>query len=131
MSYQVILPKGWKATKGYSAGVLAQGSQQLFIAGQIGWNANQEFESDDFITQFSVALANVVAVVKEAGGQVENITEMTIYVTNLDEYRNAGKALGTAWKERLGKHFPAMALVGVAGLVEPRAKVEIQARAIL
>ncbi len=131
MPHQVILPEGWKATKGYSAGVLAQGSKQLSIAGQIGWNQQQEFETDDFVAQFAIALDNVIAVLKQAGGKIEDLTEMTVYVTDLDEYRNAGKGLGTAWKERLGRHFPAMALVGVAGLVEKRAKVEIQARAIL
>lgn len=103
----------------------------LTIAGQIGWNEKEEFESDDLVAQLGQALANVIDVVKAAGGAVENISHMTIYVTDLDAYRNAGKALGEAWRSRMGKHYPSMALIGVAGLVERRAKVEIVAIAVL
>ncbi len=130
-SHEIIHPEGWLATKGYSAGILAQSGRQLFIAGQIGWNTQQVFESDVFLDQFAQALENVVAVLKQGGGQITDLTEMTIYVTDLDAYRNAGKALGSIWKDKIGRHYPAMALVGVAGLVEPRAKVEIQARAVI
>jgi enamine deaminase RidA (YjgF/YER057c/UK114 family) len=130
-AHDIILPEGWSPTKGYSAGILAQAGRHLFIAGQIGWNAEQVFESDDFLDQFAQALENVVAVLKQSGGQITDLTEMTIYVTDLDAYRNAGKALGTIWKAKVGRHYPAMALVGVAGLVELRAKVEIRARAVI
>ncbi|MAD60585.1 MAG: enamine deaminase RidA [Myxococcales bacterium] len=127
---QVVHPKGWKATKGYSAGMIGEG-RQLFIAGQIGWDAQQNFHSDDLIEQFALALDNVLAVLEAAGGQVIQLTEMTVFVTDLEGYRKRYRELGPIWKERLGRHYPAMALIGVAGLVEQRALVEIQARAVL
>jgi enamine deaminase RidA (YjgF/YER057c/UK114 family) len=127
---QVVHPSHWKATKGYSAGMIAEG-RQLFIAGQIGWDAQQVFHSDDLIEQFTLALDNILDVLKAANGEVEHITEMTVYVTDLKGYRQRYRELGPIWRERLGRHFPAMALVGVAGLVEERALVEIQARAVL
>lgn len=127
---RVIHPEGWAPTKGYSAGMLAEG-RHLFIAGQIGWDAQQRFNSDDLIEQFTTALDNVCAVLSQAGGSPEHLTEMTVFVTDLQGYRERYRELGPVWKERLGRHYPAMALIGVAGLVEPRALVEIQARAVL
>lgn len=127
---QVVHPHHWKATKGYSAGMIAEG-RQLFIAGQIGWDAQQVFHSDDLIEQFAMALDNVLAVVQAANGSVEQITEMTVFVTDLEGYRQRYKELGPIWRDRLGRHYPAMALIGIAGLVEERALVEIQARAVL
>ena len=127
----VVHPPEWAPTKGYSAGVRADGGAQLFVAGQIGWDAQQRFTTDDFIEQFTLALDNVLSVVRAAGGRPEQIAEMTIYVTDLDAYRQRARELGPVWRERLGRHYPAMALVGVSGLVEPRAQVEIQARAVL
>lgn len=127
---RVIHPPLWAPTKGYSPGILAEGAH-LFVAGQIGWNAQQEFTTDDFIEQFSIALDNVLAVVESAGARPDQITEMTVFVTDLDAYRARARELGPLWRERLGRHYPAMALVGVNGLVEPRALVEIQARAVL
>ena len=127
---QVIHPEGWKATKGYSAGMLAEG-KQLYIAGQIGWDVQQNFHSDDLIEQFARALDNVLAVLQAAHGKIEDLTEMTVFVTDLEGYRQRYRELGPIWKERLGRHYPAMALIGVAGLVEERALVEIQARAVL
>ena len=127
---QVIHPSEWAPTKGYSAGILAEG-RQLFIAGQIGWDAQQAFHSDDLIEQFALALDNILAVLKAAGGEVKHLTEMTIFVTDLEAYRQRYRELGPIWRERLGRHYPAMALIGVAGLVEERALVEIQARAVL
>ena len=129
-SPQVVHPEGWAPTKGYSAGMVASG-RQLFIAGQIGWDAQQHFHSDDLIEQFSLALDNILAVLYAAGGQVAHLTEMTIFVTDLDGYRQRYRELGPIWKAKLGRHYPAMALIGVSGLVEPQAKVEIQARAVL
>jgi enamine deaminase RidA (YjgF/YER057c/UK114 family) len=120
----------WPPPKGYVNGVLAQG-RTLFVAGQIGWNERGEFETDDLGEQFAKTLDNVLAVVRAAGGAPTDLAKMTVYVTNLDEYRAARVRIGTAWKARLGKHFPAMALVCVAGLLEPRAKVEIEALAVL
>lgn len=103
----------------------------LTVAGQIGWDENEQFHSDELVPQLGQALDNVLAVVRAAGGDVEHVSHMTIYVTDLDAYRGAGKALGEAWRAKMGRHYPSMALVGVAGLVEPRAKVEIEAIAVL
>jgi enamine deaminase RidA (YjgF/YER057c/UK114 family) len=117
---------GWPRPKGYANGVVAKG-RTLYVAGQVGWNAEQHFESDDFAVQLGQALDNVVAVVRAAGGAPESVVKMTIYVTDLAAYRAAQPALGAVWRARFGRHFPAMALVGVAGLVEQRALVEIEA----
>ncbi|MCC6647847.1 MAG: RidA family protein [Polyangiaceae bacterium] len=126
----IIHPPGFPRPRGYSNGVLASG-RVLTVAGQIGWDAREQFESDELVPQLGQALDNVLAVVRAAGGDVEHLSHMTIYVTDLDAYRGAGKALGEAWRARMGRHYPSMALVGVAGLVEPRAKVEIEAIAVL
>jgi enamine deaminase RidA (YjgF/YER057c/UK114 family) len=116
---------GWPKPKGYANGALVTG-RTLFIAGQVGWNERQEFTSDDLAQQFAQALDNVLAVVRAAGGTPESVAKMTIYVTDLPAYRASLRAIGAAWRERFGRHFPVMALVGVAGLVEPRALVEIE-----
>ncbi|MDI3282438.1 RidA family protein [Polyangium sp. 15x6] len=125
-----VNPEGYLPPKGYSNGALVSGPT-LFVAGQVGWNARCEFETDDLAEQFAQALDNVIAVVRAAGGSPTDLAKMTVYVTDLDAYRGSLKAIGQAWRTRLGKHFPAMALLGVAGLVEPRAKVEIEAVAVL
>ena len=127
---EFVQPEGFAAPRGYANGVVSRG-RTLHVGGQIGWDAQQEFHSDDFAEQFTQALDNVLAVVEAAGGRPQDIASMTIFVTDLDAYRAAAKALGPIWRERLGKHYPAMALVGVAGLVEARALVEIQALAAL
>lgn len=127
---EVVQPAGWPAPRGYVNGVITQG-RTLHIAGQIGWNAEGAFASDALEEQFATALDNVIAVVRAAGGEPSDVVRMTVYVTDLDAYRQGVKLIGRAWRERFGKHFPAMALVGVAGLVEPRAKVEIEAVASL
>jgi len=120
----------WPAPKGYANGTIGRG-RVLHVAGQIGWDAGQQIVGDELVAQFAAALDNVLTVVRAAGGGPWDIAEMTIYVTDLPAYRAGAKALGAIWKERMGKHYPAMALVGVAGLVEPRAQVEIQAVAYL
>jgi enamine deaminase RidA (YjgF/YER057c/UK114 family) len=127
---QKIEPEGFPTPRGYTNGILCAG-RTLHVAGQIGWQADGSFESDDFVSQFGRALDNVLAVVQAAGAEASDVVEMTVYVTDLDAYRASAKQLGQAWQERFGKHFPAMALVGVAGLVHPQAKVEIQAVAAL
>jgi enamine deaminase RidA (YjgF/YER057c/UK114 family) len=103
----------------------------LFVAGQIGWDAQQHFVGEDLVSQLAQALRNVVTVVEAAGGRASHIARLTIYVTDLDAYRNNLKAIGASYREIMGKHYPAMALVGVAGLVEPRARVEIEATAVV
>jgi len=125
----VVVP-GWPTPKGYANGMVGAG-RTLCVAGQIGWDAHGVFHTDDLIAQFDQALANVLAVVEAAGGAVTDIASMTVYVTDIDGYRTRTRELGPVWRARLGKHFPAMALVAVAALVEPRAKVEIQATAFL
>jgi enamine deaminase RidA (YjgF/YER057c/UK114 family) len=126
----VVQPAEWPAPKGYANGVVTHG-RTLYIAGQVGWNTEGVFASDDLVEQLAKALDNVLAVVRAAGGGPTDIVKMTIYVTDLDAYRDNLRAVGRAWRDRLGKHFPAMALVGVTGLVERRAKVEIEATACL
>jgi enamine deaminase RidA (YjgF/YER057c/UK114 family) len=125
-----VQPATFSKPRGYSNGVITRGPT-LHIAGQIGWNAACVFESKELAGQFAQALDNVLAVVLAAGGKPESIARMTIYVTDLDAYRNSLRDVGRIWRERLGKHFPAMALVGVAGLVEREALIEIEAVAVL
>ena len=127
---QIVNPSHFAEPKGYSNGVVTTG-RTLHVAGQVGWEADHTFASDDFADQFARALDNVIDVVKAAGGRATDLARMTIYVTSVDEYRGAVKRLGPIWRERLGKHYPAMALVGVAALVEPGAKLEIEAVAAL
>ncbi|MSP26250.1 MAG: RidA family protein [Myxococcales bacterium] len=130
MPMETVLPEGWTRPSGYSNGVVASG-RLLFVAGQIGWNERAEFGSDELVPQTRQALANVLAVVQAAGGCATDIVRLTIYVTDLDAYRRELRAFGATYRQLMGKHFPAMALVGVAGLVEPRALVEIEATAVL
>lgn len=125
-----VVVEGWPAPRGYTNGMIGAG-RVLHVAGQIGWQADGTFATDDLIEQFAVALDNVIAVVKTAGGSVESIASMTMFVTEMETYRTRMRELGPIWKTRLGRHFPAMALVAVTSLVEPRAKVEITAVAHL
>ena len=127
---EFIQPEGWAPPKGYSNGIVATG-RTLYVAGQVGWNEKEQFESTEFDAQFAKALDNVLAVVKAAGGAPTDIVRMTMYVTDLNAYRSSLKAIGRAWKERMGRHYPVMALVGVAGLVEVGALLEIEATACL
>jgi enamine deaminase RidA (YjgF/YER057c/UK114 family) len=127
---RTILPDGWQRPRGYANGMAAHG-ELLAIAGQIGWNAQEQFESTEFAAQFRQALANVVAVVEAAGGSVGDIISLTVYVTSTREYVAQIEQVGAAYRELIGKHFPAMALIGVNELLEDRAKVEIQGLAVL
>lgn len=128
--HTTLLPEGWPRPPGYSNGVAATG-RHIFVGGQIGWNAALQFESDDLAEQVRQTLANVVAVLKAGGAAPEHVTMMTWYVTDIEAYRNDPKGIGRAYREVMGKHFPAMAVVQVPALVEKRAKVEIQAHAVL
>lgn len=125
-----VLVPGWPTPRGYANGMVGAG-RTLCVAGQIGWDSQGVFRSDDLIAQFDQALANVVAVVTAAGGAATDIASMTVYVTDIAGYRARLKELGPVWRARMGKHFPAMALVAVVALVEVEAKVEIQATAFV
>ena len=125
-----LQPPGWVPAKGYANGVVARGAQ-VFVGGQIGWNAQQQFESDDFIAQTAQALRNIVAVLQEAGADPSHMVRMTWYIVDRVEYNARLKELGTVYREVIGRHFPAMTCVQVAALVEQRAKVEIEVTAVL
>jgi enamine deaminase RidA (YjgF/YER057c/UK114 family) len=127
-----IQPLGWARPRGYANGVLAEG-RLLFVAGQVGWDPKSSKPKfpKTFAAQFDQALSNVVDVVREAGGVPSDIARMTVYVTSKRDYTSALKQVGDAWKRRIGRHYPAMALVEVKGLLEPAAKVEIEATAVL
>ena len=129
MTHQVLQPEGWAPPRGYANGIAARGTQ-VFVGGQIGWNAAQQFESDDFIDQCRQTLRNVLAVLREAGAGPEHMARMTWYVVSRDEYNSRLKELGTVYREVIGKHFPAMTCVQVAALMEARARVEIEVTAV-
>ena len=125
-----IQPKGWPRPKGYSNGILAEG-RMLFVAGQVGWNEREEFESEDFVSQAEQALKNIVAVLTEGGARPEHIARMTWYVTDKAEYLDRLPEIGKVYVNVIGKVYPAMSLVQVAGLVEVGAKLEIEATAVI
>jgi enamine deaminase RidA (YjgF/YER057c/UK114 family) len=129
-AHQFLHPGHWKAAKGYTNGVAAEG-RLVFVAGQVGWTPEQTFESDDFVAQVRQALANVVAIVGEAGGTAEHITRLTWFITDKREYLARLAEVGEAYRSVMGRHFPAMTMVEVAALMEDRAKVEIEASAVV
>jgi len=126
---QILQPEGCARPRGYSNGIAAEG-RVIFVAGQVGWNAACEFESDDFVDQTHQALSNVVAVLAEAGATPDQITRMTWYVADKQRYVAAAHEVGTVYREIVGAHYPAMTLI-VAGLLEDRALVEIEATAVI
>ena len=128
--HQALQPPGWARPKGYANGIVAHG-RMLFVAGQVGWNAEERFESDAFVDQARQALANIVAVLAEADAGPETIARMTWYVLDKGEYLARALDLGAAYRDVIGDHYPAMSLVQVAGLVETGAKLEIEATAVL
>lgn len=130
MAHQVISPEGWAPAKGYANGILTEDGQ-LYVGGQIGWNASQVFEAHDFVGQTEQALRNVLAVVEAAGGHASDLTRLTWYVTDKTEYLARQREVGEAYRKVLGRHFPAMTMVVVAGLVEDEALVEIEATAVI
>ena len=127
---KTLQPPGWAPAKGYANGIAARGTQ-IFVGGQIGWNAQQQFESDDFIAQTAQTLNNIVAVLAEAGAGPQHMVRMTWYVIDRVEYNARLKELGAVYREVMGRNFPAMSCVQVAGLMEARAKVEIEVTAVL
>ena len=130
MSHQVLQPKGWVRPRGYANGIAASG-RYVVIAGQIGWDAQGTFQSDRFTDQLRQALSNIVAVLAEAGGRPEHLVRLTWYVTSRDEYLAEIAGVGAVYREVLGRNFPAMSVVQVAALIESRAKVEVEATAVL
>ncbi len=127
---QFIQPDGWPQPKGYSNGVLAEG-KTLYVGGQIGWDENEQFQSDDFSDQVRKTLENTVAILRAGGAKPEHITRMTWYITNKQEYLGALKAVGQAYRDVIGRHFPVMAMLQVVALMEDRAKVEIETTAVI
>jgi len=128
--HQLLHPRHWKRPNGYANGIATEG-RLVFLAGQVGWNAEQKFESDDFVAQTRQALANVAALVAEAGGRPEHVTRLTWYVLDKREYLSRLREVGAAYRGVMGRHFPAMTLVQVGALVEDKAKVEIEATAVI
>lgn len=129
---EIINPETLGRPRGYANGVLAPaGGRLLFIAGQIAWDERQRIVSDDFVVQFERALANVLAVVAAAGGAPEHVARLTVYVTDKREYQSRTREIGERWRALMGRHYPAMALVEVKGLLEDGAQVEIEAVAVI
>jgi enamine deaminase RidA (YjgF/YER057c/UK114 family) len=128
---QVLQPPGWARPKGYANGIAAHGGKLVFIAGQVGWGADGVFRETGFGGQFRQALANVLAVLAEAGGKPEHVARLTWYVLDKQEYLASLQEVGAAYRELLGRHYPAMTVVQVGGLVEDRARLEIEATAVV
>ena len=128
--FDILQPKNWPAPKGYSNGIVAEG-RLVFIAGQIGWNEHAWLVSDDFVAQAEQALSNIVQVLVEAGGEPRHIVRLTWYLTDKATYVARQKEIGLAYRRVIGRHFPAMSAVIVAGLIEDGAKVEIEATAVI
>jgi enamine deaminase RidA (YjgF/YER057c/UK114 family) len=128
--HDILQPADWPRPRGYANGIAARGTQ-LFLAGQIGWNAQQQLVGTDVVSQTAQALRNVLAILAEAGGRPEHIVRLTWYLTDLDGYRAAGREIGAAYRELMGTHYPAMSAVQVVGLVEPGAVVEIECTAVI
>lgn len=130
MLHETVQPDGWARPLGYANGVVATG-RTFFLGGQIGWNAEQQFETDDFIEQMTQTLQNIKAILEAAGAGPEHLTRLTWFVTDKAEYAANQRRVGEAYRAVLGANFPAMTLVVVADLLEPRAKIEIEATAVL
>jgi enamine deaminase RidA (YjgF/YER057c/UK114 family) len=126
----ILQPPGWARAKGFSNGIAASG-KLVFIAGQVGWTGEGEWKARDFAGQFRQALANILEVLAQANGRPEHIVRLTWYVLDKREYLDSLKAVGNAYRELMGKHYPTMAVVQVSGLVEDEARLEIEATAVL
>ena len=127
---RTLQPEAWPRPRGYSNGIEAEG-RLVFVAGQIGWDETGKFRASDFGAQFRQALANTLAVLKEASAGPEHVARMTWFITSREEYLASLPALGAAWKELMGRNYPAMAVIIVSGLVEPEAKIEIETTAVV
>jgi len=127
---KVLHPQGWSPPQGYANGIAASGTV-VFVAGQVGWNAQQKFESADIVPQFEQALRNVLAVLAEAGGRPEHICRMTAYCCDKPGYLAARAALGRIWRALMGRHYPAMSMIFVADLLDSPGKIELEATAVI
>ena len=127
---QILQPPSWARAKGFSNGIAAKGNL-VFIAGQIGWTGDCQWQARDFAGQFRQALKNILDVLKEANGKPEHIVRLNWYITDKGDYTENQRGIGEAYRRVIGRHFPAMTLVVVAGLLEPRAKVEIEGTAVM
>lgn len=130
MSHRILQPDGWSRPKGYANGIAARG-RTIFVAGQIGWDAEQRLVSTDLVAQAKQALANIVAVLAVDGAKPEHVTRLTWYVTSREAYLAAGEQLGAVYREVMGRHFPAMSAVEVSALMEADAVIEIEATAVV
>ena len=128
---QILQPPGWARPKGFSNGIAVRGGTTVYIAGQVGWTAQERFEQKTFAGQFRQALANIVAVLGQAGGRPEHLVRLTWYVLDKQEYLASLREVGAAYREVIGRHYPTMAVVQVTGLVEAQARLEIEATAVI
>jgi enamine deaminase RidA (YjgF/YER057c/UK114 family) len=127
---KVLLPAGWKAPVGYANGIAASGTI-VFVAGQVGWNEKQEFESEKIIPQFEQALQNIIAVLAEAGARPEHVCRMTAYCCDKPAYLAARRELGGIWRRLMGRHYPAMSMIFVSDLLDSPGKIELEATAVI
>ena len=128
---QVLLPEGWSPPVGYANGIAVDAGRVVFIAGQVGWNAQQRFESEQIVPQFEQALSNVLAVLRQAGGEPRHIVRMTAYCCDKPAYLAARRELGPIWRRLMGDHYPAMSMLFVADLLDHPGKIELEATAVL
>jgi enamine deaminase RidA (YjgF/YER057c/UK114 family) len=131
MSNRVLLPPGWALPIGYANGIEAQPGRMIFVAGQVGWNERQQFESDQLAPQFERALKNILAVLAEAGGEGRHICRMTCYCCDKPAYLQARPELGRVWRRLMGKHYPAMTMIFVSDLLDAPGKIELEATAVI
>lgn len=131
MTTQTLLPPGWAPPIGYANGIAAGAGRLVFIAGQVGWDAQQRFVRTDFVSQFDQALANVLTVLAQAGGAPEHVCRITAYCCDKPAYLAARAALGEVWRKRMGKHYPAMSMIFVADLLDHPAVIELEATAVI
>jgi enamine deaminase RidA (YjgF/YER057c/UK114 family) len=128
---RTLLPEGWAKPVGYANGIVAEPGRLVFIAGQVGWDAQQRFHSEAIVPQFDQALANVLAVLAQAGGRAEHIVRMTAFCCDKPAYLAARRELGAVWKRRMGSHYPAMSMIFVADLLDSPGKIELEATAVV
>ena len=129
--HEIILPEGWPQPKGYSNGILALKGRTLFLGGQVGWTADEKFESEKLVPQFEQALKNIIAIVTKAGGKPEHIVKMTCYCKDRNQYLGSRKELGKIWKELMGNHYPCMSMIFVVDLLDHPALIEIETTAVI